>query len=122
MEYSLDTLERARAVFRDAARRAALPVAASTIDALAQRVSLSLSVQLEASSKITKPSSDLVIRPSNMVATELAARTRHLLNANDVDPLLDLPSMVADQLNILIFPVAQKDIAGACALVDGNAF
>jgi Zn-dependent peptidase ImmA (M78 family) len=95
-----EILEDARAMFSDAAQRAVVPLADCDIKALAQ----------------------ITLRPSNLVAIELATQVRYLLNVGDVNPLFQLPTLLADHLNILVFPIEQKDVAGGCAILAGGAF
>jgi Zn-dependent peptidase ImmA (M78 family) len=116
-----NTPEEIRAVFTEAAQRMSLSIPDRDVEYLARRVSLSLHVQSSAS-KLSKLTSQMTLRPSIATAVDLASRARHLFAVGDVEPLLNLPSLLADQFNVVVFPVMQKDIAGGCAIVRGNAF
>lgn len=114
--------ERVRAVFREAARRAVLPLEDSEMDDLTQRVLLSSDVRPGARTKLKEVTSQMHVRPSSDAAAEMAARLRCFLGAGDVDPLFDLPAHLDDRLDVLLFPVAQEKLAGGCALINGRAF
>ncbi|MGH9879226.1 MAG: ImmA/IrrE family metallo-endopeptidase, partial [Nitrososphaerales archaeon] len=116
-----NTHKEIRAVFTEAAQRVSLSISDRDIESLARRVSHSLHVQ-SSSPKLSKLTSQMTLRPSIATAVDLASRVRQLLAVGDVEPLLNLPSLLADQFNVEVFPVTQKDIAGGCAMVRGNAF
>lgn len=122
MYSQLSTTERARAIFRDAARRVIVPLTSSEVDDLSQRVSLLLDVKSDATAKLKEITTNIVLRPSSSVATELAVRLRQLLSVGDVDPLFNLPSLLEDRLNVFLFPIEQNKLAGGCALINGSAF
>ena len=122
MNSQLGAVESAGAVFRDAARRAMVPLTTAEVDDLSQRVALSFDVRLKAAAKLKEITAQIVLRPSNAVAAELAMRLRSLVGAGDVDPLFNLPSLLDEQLGVLLFPVEQNKLSGGCALIDGSAF
>lgn len=122
MNSQLGTVERAGAIFRDAARRAVVPLTTAEVDDLSQRVALSFDVRLKTNAKLKEIAARIVLRPSNDVATEMAMRLRYLLGVGDVEPLFNLPSLLDDQLNVLLFPIEQHKLAGGCALIDDSAF
>jgi Zn-dependent peptidase ImmA (M78 family) len=122
MNSQLDTIERVRAMFRDAARRAVVPLTNIEVDDLSQRVLLSLDVLSNRAAKLKEVTSQVDLRPSNAVATQMTMRLRYLLRVGDVDPLFNLPSILDDELNVFLFPIEQNKLAGACALIDGSAF
>jgi len=115
-------VERAGAIFRDAARRAVVPLTTAEVDDLSQRVALSFDVRLKTPAKLKDITAQIVLRPSNDVATELAMRLRYLLGVGDVEPLFNLPSLLDAQLTVLLFPVEQNKLASGCALIDESAF
>jgi Zn-dependent peptidase ImmA (M78 family) len=118
----LELLQSARAIFRDAAQRAVVPLASDDIEALAQKLSFSLSVRPSVTSKLGDAISQITLRPSTATAIELATQVRYLLNVGDVDPLFHLPTLLADHLNIFVFPIEQKSIVGGSAILAGGAF
>lgn len=122
MNSKQDAEERVRAVFREAARRAVLPLEDSEMDALAQRVLLSSDVRPGTGTKLKEVTSQMRVRPSSDAAAEMATRLRCFLGAGEVDPLFDLPAHLDDRLDVLLFPVAQEKLAGGCALINGRAF
>lgn len=122
MSSQLGIVERAGTIFRDAARQAVVSLTNAEVDDLSQRVALSFDVRSKPADKLREITSTIVLRPSNTVATELALRLRYLLGVGDVEPLFNLPSLLDDQVNVLLFPIEQNKLTGGCALVDGSAF
>jgi Zn-dependent peptidase ImmA (M78 family) len=117
-----DTIERARVIFGDAARRAVVPLTSSEVDDLSQRILLSIDVRPNTAAKLKEVTSQLDFRPSNAVAMQMAMLLRYFLRVGDVDPLFNLPSLLDERLNVFLFPMEQSKLAGACALIDGSAF
>src|SRR5438874_5341515 len=112
MNSQLDITERARAMFRDASRRAVVPLTSREVDDLSQRVALALDARPDITAKLQEITSQMVFKPSNAVAAQMAMRLRYLLRAGDVEPLFNLPSLLDEQLNVLVFPVEQNKVAG----------
>lgn len=121
MNSQIGIAERAKAIFRDAARRAVVPLTGSEVDDLVQRVLLALDARPNTASRIREITVGTVLCPSSSVAAELAMRLRYLLGVGDVDPLFDLPSLLDEKLNVFLFPIEQNKLAGGCALLDGSA-
>jgi Zn-dependent peptidase ImmA (M78 family) len=122
MHSKLSSEEHIRAVFRDAARRAILPLEDGEVDALTQRVLFTSDVRPDVSTKLKEIISQIRVRPSSDAAAETAARLRWFLGAGEVEPLFELPAMLDDRLDVLLFPVTQSKFTGGCALIDGSAF
>lgn len=122
MHSKLVSEENIRAVFRDAARRAVLPLDDGEVTDLTQRILLASDVRPDARTRLKEVTSQMRVRPSSDVAAALAARLRWSLGVGEVEPLFELPAMLDDQLNVLLFPVTQGKFTGGCALIDGSAF
>lgn len=122
MGLQLDTIARARALFRDAARRAVVPLTSGEVEDLSQKVLLALEAIPGATTKLKEISSQIVVRPSIGIARELAVRLRYYLNAGDAEPLFDLPSLLDKRLDVFLFPIEQNKLNSACAHIDDSAF
>ena len=114
--------ERGRLILRDAVRRSALPLTETDIDEIWQRVALSIDLLPEAWVDLSGAIGDLSFKPNSNIAAELAMRFRRHLKLGDVDPLFDLPEVLDRKLSILVFPVDQDKLAGACAHIDHKGF
>jgi Zn-dependent peptidase ImmA (M78 family) len=122
MNLQLDQTDSIWDVFKAAARKTGLVLTTNDIEALAERVAISLLVQPNPTAKLNDLTTQTILPPSGFRAAALASHVRGALGVGDVDPLLNLPELLADQFNVLVFPLDQKSIAGACALIDGAAF
>jgi Zn-dependent peptidase ImmA (M78 family) len=92
------------------------------IDEIWQRVALSLDLSPEARIDLSGPIGDLTLKPNSNIAAQLAMRFRRHLRLGDVDPLFDLLEVLDRQLNVLVFPIDQDKLAGACAHIDHKGF
>lgn len=115
-------VERAKALFRDAARRAVLGLTDVEVDDLSQRVALAFDALGGVAPSLDRITAGVVLRPSAELAAVFAARLRGLIGAGDVRPLFDLPSLLDERLGILMFPVGHEKLDGGCAVIDGGAF
>lgn len=122
MNLHFDQTESIRDVFKAAARKSGLVLTTNDIEALAERVAISLLVQPNSTAKLGDLTSQTILPPSDTRAAALASHVRGALGVGDVDPLLHLPELLADQFNVLVFPLDHKGIVGACALIDRAAF
>lgn len=122
MSKQLNMIEPSRSLFREAARRAVLPLTENELDEFLQRVSLTSEINPNFASKLREITSQQDFRMNNATATEMAFRVRNFLGVDDVEPLFNLPSLLDDKLNVLLFPIKQDRLAGACALIDKLAF
>lgn len=122
MALKSDTLDRVRLLLTAASERAGSPLLADEIDTLAIRVAFAVSVQPETDSRIRKIPHRREGRPSLALAKLLASRIRDTLKVGHIDPLFDLPVLLAKKLKLGLFPVEQKDILGGCILMGSTSF
>lgn len=118
----MDYLENVLNAFKDAADRNSLPLANQDLDPLTRKIAFSLSLlsKEERGLQYLAPRITLPLQISD--AVRLAIELRALLGEDDIEPFLNLPTALADQLEVLLFTIERSNIAGASALFDGRAF
>jgi len=122
MSKQLSMIERSRSLFRRAARQAVLPLTENELDELLQRVSLASDINPGFASNLMEIISQQNLRISSATATEMALRARDFLGVDDVEPLFNLPTLLDDKLNVMLFPVKLDRLDSACTLIDKSAF
>jgi Zn-dependent peptidase ImmA (M78 family) len=122
MSKQSNLMRRSQSFFREAARQAVLPLAENELDEFLQRVSLVADINPNFASKLKEIFPQQHFRLSTDLATEMASRIRYFLGVDDVVPLFNLPTLLDEKLNVLLFPIEQNRLAGACAAIDKFAF
>lgn len=122
MNLHSDIGERAHNMFRDAARRAVMPLSQNEVNEFLQRIWLTLDNGKKTAAILKELTSRLDLRPSNAAATQMAMRIRQFLGVGKINPLFDLPTLLDEKLNVFLFPIEQSKLAGAAAIFEDVAF
>jgi Zn-dependent peptidase ImmA (M78 family) len=106
-------------MFADAAHHASVSLKAAHLDNLAHTIAFAQRALPGLTTKLPNLPR-LGPRPfSAEGAYNLAIRFRQILGIGTVEPLLNLPEILCERFNILIFPNTPAPLAHACVAVDG---
>src|SRR6266566_8864388 len=100
-------------LFTKATEQERLPLGDEDIEQFAKKAAFAL--QAKSTTKNQKFTSTLTLPVRTEEAEGLARRLRKLLGVGDLEPLLQLPAIFDEILNISIMTVRQRSVSGACA-------
>jgi hypothetical protein len=115
-------LERSRNTFAIAADRSRVSLEGEHLDDLARTVAFTRRALPAFKTKLSNLSRFFPRQLSAKGAHHLARRFREGLDMGFVEPLLNLPQILCERFNVLIFRNAPAPVAHASVLMEGYAF